>query len=246
MSEAKFVVGQWVTWGARPYRVEHFDANDGTALCNSGAEGSEPIWIHATQLEPFRWEVGKTYRTTLYSVTATINNETTAERVVAWLSNGAHLSFSSVDGELMPVHKKNGWPTHLLPYLAEETPPVADIGPQSAAPSSVHRVEGQSREARKLLIDDACANAESATEFSEFETDEIADVNSPSHYTSHPSGVECIAITEAFNFNVGNAVKYLWRAGLKGDALQDLRKAAWYVQREIERRERAGRNDTQK
>ncbi len=61
-------------------------------------------------------------------------------------------------------------------------------------------------------------------------------VNHPAHYTSHPSGVECIQVTEHMNFNVGNAVKYLWRAGSKGDALEDLRKAAWYVDREIARR----------
>jgi hypothetical protein len=62
-------------------------------------------------------------------------------------------------------------------------------------------------------------------------------VNHPTHYTSHPSGVECITVVEHFNFCIGNAIKYLWRAGLKdkGDYLQDLRKAAWYVQREIER-----------
>ncbi len=62
------------------------------------------------------------------------------------------------------------------------------------------------------------------------------DINHPSHYTSHPSGIECIEITEAFNFNVGNAIKYLWRAGLKtSDPLSDLRKAAWYINREIKR-----------
>lgn len=61
-------------------------------------------------------------------------------------------------------------------------------------------------------------------------------VNHPPHYTQHPSGVECIDITEHFNFNLGNAIKYIWRAGLKGDSVEDLRKAAWYVQREIERR----------
>ena len=62
-------------------------------------------------------------------------------------------------------------------------------------------------------------------------------INHPPHYTQHPSGVECITITEHYNFNVGNAIKYLWRAGLKdgADAADDLRKAAWYVQREIER-----------
>jgi hypothetical protein len=60
-------------------------------------------------------------------------------------------------------------------------------------------------------------------------------VNHPRHYTAHPSGVECIAITEHMNFCVGNAVKYLWRAGLKGDAIEDLEKARWYIDREIAR-----------
>jgi len=60
-------------------------------------------------------------------------------------------------------------------------------------------------------------------------------VDHPSHYTGHPSGVECIQITEHMNFNVGNAVKYLWRAGAKGDATEDLRKAAWYIERELKR-----------
>jgi hypothetical protein len=60
-------------------------------------------------------------------------------------------------------------------------------------------------------------------------------INKPTHYTQHPSGVECITITEHFNFNLGNAIKYIWRAGLKGNKTQDLEKAAWYIQREIER-----------
>lgn len=60
-------------------------------------------------------------------------------------------------------------------------------------------------------------------------------INHPPHYTSHPSGIECIQITEHMNFNLGNAVKYIWRAGLKEDGLEDLNKAAWYVHREISR-----------
>ncbi len=60
-------------------------------------------------------------------------------------------------------------------------------------------------------------------------------VNHPKHYTEHPSGVECIEITEHMNFNVGNAIKYLWRAGLKGEQVEDLRKARWYIDREIAR-----------
>ena len=61
-------------------------------------------------------------------------------------------------------------------------------------------------------------------------------VNHPSHYNSHPSGVECITITEHMGFCIGNAVKYLWRADEKGNAIQDLEKARWYIDREIARR----------
>lgn len=61
-------------------------------------------------------------------------------------------------------------------------------------------------------------------------------VDHPPHYTGHPSGIECIDVVEHMGFNLGNAVKYVWRADLKHDALEDLRKAAWYIQREIERR----------
>jgi hypothetical protein len=64
-------------------------------------------------------------------------------------------------------------------------------------------------------------------------------VNSPQHYTQHPSGVECIEIAEHFSFNAGNAMKYIWRASLKHESpLEDLRKAAWYIQREIQRLQR--------
>jgi len=60
-------------------------------------------------------------------------------------------------------------------------------------------------------------------------------VNHPAHYKDHPSGVECIQITEHMNFCLGNAVKYIWRAGLKNDKLEDLKKAEFYIKREIER-----------
>ncbi len=64
-------------------------------------------------------------------------------------------------------------------------------------------------------------------------------VNHPRHYNAHPSGVECIAITEHYNFNLGNAIKYIWRAGLKGGLIEDLKKARWYLDREIGRLEAA-------
>lgn len=62
-------------------------------------------------------------------------------------------------------------------------------------------------------------------------------VNHPKHYTSHPSGVECIEITRHMGYNLGNAVKYIWRCDLKRDAIEDLRKAIWYLQDELAVRE---------
>lgn len=62
-------------------------------------------------------------------------------------------------------------------------------------------------------------------------------VNHPKHYTSHPSGIECIQVTEHFGFNLGNVIKYLWRAEEKGAPLEDLKKAKWYLEREIAKRE---------
>jgi uncharacterized protein DUF3310 len=70
-----------------------------------------------------------------------------------------------------------------------------------------------------------------------------AKVNHPRHYNAHPSGVECITVTEHMNFNLGNAVKYIWRAGLKSpDAITDLEKARWYCEREIARLKKAARS----
>lgn len=68
-------------------------------------------------------------------------------------------------------------------------------------------------------------------------------VNHPSHYNSHPSGIECIEIARHHTFNVGNAIKYLWRAGLKSEEgmedtdkqVEDLNKAIWYIKDEIKR-----------
>ncbi len=61
------------------------------------------------------------------------------------------------------------------------------------------------------------------------------EVNHPTHYKSHPSGIECIEVVRHMNFNLGNAIKYIWRAGLKGDAVQDLQKAIFYINDEINR-----------
>lgn len=66
-------------------------------------------------------------------------------------------------------------------------------------------------------------------------------VNHPPHYTSHPSGIECITITRHYCFSIGNAIKYLWRAGLKKDMglediqkeIEDLEKSIWYIKDRI-------------
>ena len=64
-------------------------------------------------------------------------------------------------------------------------------------------------------------------------------VNHPKHY-NNINGIECIQVVECFNFNKGNAIKYIWRAGEKNKdtEIEDLRKAIWYIEREIERIER--------
>ena len=66
-------------------------------------------------------------------------------------------------------------------------------------------------------------------------------VNHPKHYTSHPSGIECIEIVRHHNYDIGNAIKYLWRNGLKDEEgmdpidkqIEDLRKAIWYINDQI-------------
>ena len=68
-------------------------------------------------------------------------------------------------------------------------------------------------------------------------------IEHPKHYTSHPSGIECIAVTRHMGFNLGNAVKYIWRADLKNDAIEDLEKAVWYLMDEIEKRVIEAQND---
>lgn len=64
----------------------------------------------------------------------------------------------------------------------------------------------------------------------------VDNVSHPKHYNDHPSGIECIDVAQAFNFNLGNVIKYVWRAGLKSsDPMEDLLKAKEYLQFEIDR-----------
>jgi hypothetical protein len=68
-------------------------------------------------------------------------------------------------------------------------------------------------------------------------------INHPKHYTNSKARcpdcnatVECITVAKHMGFCLGNVLKYVWRAGEKGDAVEDLKKAAWYLQCEINKR----------
>lgn len=62
-------------------------------------------------------------------------------------------------------------------------------------------------------------------------------VSHPSHYNAHPAGIECIDIIRHYTCDIANAIKYLWRAGLKPEQgisdrdkeIEDLKKALWYI-----------------
>ena len=66
-------------------------------------------------------------------------------------------------------------------------------------------------------------------------------VDHPEHY-QHPSGIECIDVARHYGFSIGNAIKYLWRAGLKTEEgmadidkeIEDLHKAIWYIKDRIQ------------
>lgn len=79
---------------------------------------------------------------------------------------------------------------------------------------------------------EAASDSSASLETSE---EDLLVVNRPPHYLRHPSGVECITIAEHFNFCLGNALKYIWRAKERGNLIVDLKKARWYLDREIQR-----------
>lgn len=72
-------------------------------------------------------------------------------------------------------------------------------------------------------------------------------VNHPQHYNQNPSGIECIEVARHFNFCLGNEIKYIWRAGLKGGeakAIEDLEKAIFYIEDEIKTRKKSLKTST--
>ena len=84
------------------------------------------------------------------------------------------------------------------------------------------------REVEEPVLGDFCLvchvmarRAENERKEENEQTQEEDPVNHPKHYTNHPSGIECIQITEHMGFNLGNALKYIWRCDLKKDAIED-------------------------
>jgi hypothetical protein len=118
-------------------------------------------------------------------------------------------------------------------HIAPEPSPIAGVA-RALADSSGRlppRFTGKQAEAMGAAFDEVYAEALHGMTAPDHDP-----VNQPAHYRSHPSGIECIQITEHMSFNLGNAIKYIWRADLKGDAVTDLEKARWYIEREIDRR----------
>lgn len=66
-------------------------------------------------------------------------------------------------------------------------------------------------------------------------------IDHPNHYNQVP-GVECIDVAEKFGFCLGNSIKYIWRSKHKGNRIEDLKKAIWYIEREISNIEQ-GKNE---
>lgn len=117
--------------------------------------------------------------------------------------------------------------------LASDTKAHDTTGEMFGAPRlrrrSIHRLssEGDAPGARN----DQTVSHEEAVSAETVEEDPI----NPSHYRRHPSGIECIEIARHHNFNVGNAIKYIWRYMDKGDPIENLKKAQWYLDDEIRR-----------
>lgn len=103
---------------------------------------------------------------------------------------------------------------------AEPLPPVWEVNPGWKVDHAVYAGQGDP-------ADPAPSPAGSAVDHPDM-------INHPEHYNDHPSGIECIEVAAYMDFCLGNAMKYIWRAGLKGDMLEDLKKAQWYLDYRIQ------------
>lgn len=260
----EFVVGQWVECvtpyegmvdPGKAYLVDAVHSDGVVALCDVSG-----LW-DKERFKPFVWQVGKTYRTTLDGAFGKILS--TDEKGDIYgnvmgqpliLSNYWHAETGK------DFNEQRG--ADLLPYLADEP---CDPGPTLAERYTVGQLgtlwgvfDQQSmmfaRFSGKEVAEDAIRYIDEVydelawwrienSDMPEADTQSPVaqpDPINPQHYRDHPSGIECIQVAEHMSYCLGNAIKYLWRAGKKGDAVEDLKKAAWYVNREIERLAKGG------
>ena len=97
---------------------------------------------------------------------------------------------------------------------------------------SENMLEDDKTEEEKIFTEMISKTAKLFQEENEVKNDPV---NSPSHYVERVPGIECIEVTQHFNFNLGNVIKYVWRSGSKGNAIEDLKKARKYLDFEIKR-----------
>ncbi|WP_228133062.1 DUF3310 domain-containing protein [Alkanindiges illinoisensis] len=214
--------GEWRP--VAPYTEIYINGSNGTVAAYKGdwqesleqrkfKIGDKVTFIR--NIEPFQWGA----KEKVYEVVDVADNLPTSTDQRVWLDTTAsspHLSRNLCLATAIGQLGIEDLPVHGEPISSEiiTNEPVID-GPQTQ------------------LDNEAALFNEPLTE-----CELIADpVNHPSHYTSDPSGIECIQITRHRNFNIGNAIKYLWHAGLKDQSatVQDLQKAIWYINDEIER-----------
>lgn len=120
-------------------------------------------------------------------------------------------------------------PFQLTPEMHEEmVDEVAALTHDTVGPSPFAKGSRQ----RDVYLSDSESDAQGPKDHPEV-TEE--DPINPSHYRRHPSGIECIEIARHHNFNVGNSLKYIWRYMDKGDPVENLKKAQWYLDDEIRR-----------
>lgn len=245
----EWVVGQWVEAWGRIWRIIE------TEKTRSKLDGNvQPSWwCNHGEMKPFQWQVGKTYRTTMDGVTATIKaNDVGGVRGVC---EGVRSFWDRKTGAIVGYADPENCP-HLLPFLADEpSKPETTLTERYTVEKSgdgwLVRDHQDGRVARFSTRDNAeyglgmikdgddefCWRSDAQRAADKiFEADPI----NPQHYRYHPSGIECIQVAEHMSYCIGNAIKYLWRAGKKGDAVEDLKKAAWYINREIERLTKGG------
>ena len=125
--------------------------------------------------------------------------------------------------------------TLMGPLMNDETEGHETYAPAGARTSAVSETIGNDGRINRRGFGPRAEHAMEAIPEVRPQEPPAEDAVNPSHYRKHPSGIECIEITRHMNFNIGNAIKYLWRYMDKGDPIENLQKAQWYIDDEIRR-----------